>query len=141
MEAVNSGVIGVVEDRANLDAMKALYRAEYKKLVDDEKKSSDKISSYKWKIKLGEFGARIGLLFRPPSTLKFLTKIGSRVVSFISRKALTIKNNIDKKRYAKKKDELTADFINGEGMFSQFTAANQTTIEEIEDKKETGLIR
>ena len=141
MEIENSGVIGITETRTNTNAMKELYREEFKKIVEAEKKTDSNISRIKWKIKLGELGARIGLIFRPPSTAKTLTNLGTRAVSFITRKALTLKNKMDKNRFQKQKDKLTADFINGEGKFSEFYVVNQTSIEEITDEKEKGLSR
>ena len=137
METGNSGIIGVTETRTNINAMKDYYRQEYKKIVDKEKKSDSDLFHNKWKVRLGGFTARVGLIFQPPSTVKTLTRLGTRVVGFIAEKAMKLKNKIDKKNYEKEKDKLTADFINAEGVFSEFNINNETTIEDINEYEET----
>ena len=46
---------------------------------------------------------------------------------------MKLKNKMDHKKYQKQKDQLTADFINAEGVFKKFDVVNPTTIEEIEE--------
>lgn len=136
MEIVNSGIIGVTETRTNINAMKDFYRAEYKKIIDKEKKSDSDLFHNRWKVRFGSFATRVGLLFQPRSAYNALARIGTRLISGIVQRAMVWKNKHDKKKFNKQKDQLTADFINGEGKFEQFMVANPTTIEEISDYEE-----
>ena len=133
METGNSGIIGVTETRTNINEMKDFYRAEYKKIVDKEKKADSDLFHNKWKVRFGGFATRIGLLFQPNSTIKSVTRLGSRVIGFVAEKVMKLKNKMDHKKYQKQKDQLTADFINAEGVFKKFDVVNPTTIEEIEE--------
>ncbi len=136
MEIDSSGVIGVEETRTNINAMKEYYRQEYKKLVDKEKKSNSDLFHNKWKVRLGGFTTRVGLFFTQRGKWRALTRIGSRVVGFLAEKAMTWKNKHDKKKIAEQKEKLTADFINGNGIFSEFSVVNNTSIEEDNEKIE-----
>lgn len=141
METGNSGVIGYTETRTNINAMKEYYRQEYQKIVDKERKADKDLFRNKWKVRLGSFATRIGLTFSPSKT-KVIAKLSSHALSFIVRKGMDIKNKIDKKRFQKQKDKLTADFINADGDFKQFDVVNPTTIEEIhENEEEKGFHR
>ena len=130
METGNSGLIGYSETRSNVNAMKEYYRTEYKKIVDKEKKSDSNLFHNKWKVRLGSLGARIGLAFHPNPAVRIASHIGTRAFSFVAQKILKWKNKIDKDKYKKQKDQLTADFINAEGDFKEFTVVNNTSIEE-----------
>lgn len=136
METDNSGVIGFYESRENIDKMKQYYREEYKKLVDKEKKADSDLFHNKWKVRFGSFAVRVGLIFRPNSLAKSLTRIGTHAFSFLSQKIMKWKNKKDKEKYKKQRDQLTADFINAEGEFAQFSVNNDTTFEPIDEKEE-----
>ena len=135
METGNSGLIGYSETRSNVNAMKAHYREEYKKIVEKEKKADSNLFHNKWKIRLGSLAARISLAFHPNPTVRIVSHIGTRAFSFISQKVLKWKNKMDKNKYKKQKDQLTADFINANGEFKDFTVVNNTTIEEDFDEE------
>lgn len=142
METGNSGIVGITETRTNINAMKDFYRAEYKKIVDKEKKADSDLFHNKWKVRFGAFAARVGLIFQPRSTIKSISKLGTRVVSFAAQKVMSLKNKHDKKKFQQQKEQLTADFINAEGVFKKFDVANPTTIEEIDDyEEEKGFTR
>jgi len=139
VETGNIGIIGLNEEREKLNAMKNYYRLEYKKLMDKEKKADSDLSSKKWKIRFGSFGARVGLLFSPNAKIRSISRIGSHIFSFCAQNVLKLKNKIEKNKIKKQKDKLTADFINAEGEFKQFDIINPTTgieeIQEIDDKE------
>ena len=139
METGNSGVIGYSETRTNINAMKEHYQKEYKKVVDKERKADSDLFHNKWKVRFGSFATRIGLTFSS-NPYKALLKLGTHATSHIVQKIMYLKNKSDKKKYKKRKDQLTADFINADGEFKQFDVVNPTTIEEInEEEKEKGF--
>ena len=142
METGNSGLIGYSETRTNINAMKDYYKKEYKKIIDKEKKADSDLFRNKWKIRFGSFATRLSLTFTTSGTTKAISKLGVRAISFLAQKVMNIKNKIDKKKYKKQKDQLTADFINAEGEFKQFYVVNPTTIEEFhEEVEEKGFHR
>ena len=136
----NSGIIGYSETRTNINAMKEHYQREYKKIVDKEKKADSDLFHNKWKVRFGSFATRIGLTFSG-NPYKALFKLGTHAASHIIQKIMYLKNKSDKKKYKKRKDQLTADFINAEGEFKQFDIVNPTTIEEINENEEEHKIK
>ena len=136
METGNSGVIGYTETRTNINEMKKHYQEEYKKIVDKEKKADSDLFHNKWKVRFGSFAARVGLTFNTKGTVRAISRVGTGVLSFITQKVMELKNKHDKKKYQKQKEQLTADFINAEGIFKEFDVVNPTTIEEVNDEIE-----
>lgn len=142
METGNSGIIGYTETRTNINAMKEHYRAEYKKIVDKEKKADSDLFHNKWKVRFGTFATRVGLTFNTSGTVRSISKLGVTAISFLTQKIMKLKNKIDKKKFKKQKEQLTADFINATGEFEEFNVINPTTIEEIhEEEEEKGFHR
>ena len=143
METGNSGIIGYQETRSNINAMKEYYRKEYKKIVDKERKVDSNLFHNRWKIRLGSFAARVGMVFNPNKSVRMFTRIGTRAFSFLSQKILLWKNKRDKIKFKKQKEQLTADFINADGEFKEFYAINNTTIEEDYDEiiETKGMVR
>ena len=135
METGNSGLIGYTETRTNINAMKEYYQKEYKKIVDKEKKADSNLFRNKWRVRFGSFTTCIGLTFSSNSH-KGLAKLGVHAVSRIIQKIMYLKNKVDKKKYKKQRDQLTADFINAEGEFKQFDVVNSTTIEPVNEHEE-----
>ena len=136
METGNSGVIGYTETRTNINAMKEYYRAEYKKIDDEQKKNNSALFHNKWKVKLGSFGARVGLSFNRDRKYRAISRTAANVLSFCTQKVMEWKNKHDNKKLEQKKEKLTADFINADGVFKQFDVVNETTIEEINEQEE-----
>ena len=144
METGNSGIVGVVENRTNINAMKEYYRQEYKKIVDQEKKNDSDLFHNKWKVRIGGFLTRVGLTFQPNGTVRTITKLGTRAIGFITEKVMKLKNKYDKEKLERQKEKLTADFINAEGVFKEFNASIKAEIEEIneyDDTEEKGFVR
>ena len=137
----NNGLIGIVENRTNTKAMKEYYRAEYKKIVNKEKKSDSDLFRNKWRLRFGTFTARVGLTFHPNGAVKALSKLGTHVFGFAAEKIMRWKNKRDKEKYKKQKERLTADFINLEGDFKQFDIINPAIIEEVENIEEKGFTK
>jgi len=136
VETGNSGVIGYTETRTNINAMKEHYQREYKKIVDKERKADSDLFHNKWKVRFGSFATRIGLTFNTRGSVKAISKMGVHAINFLIQKGMQIKNKIDKKKFKKQKEQLTADFINAEGEFKQFDVVNPTTIEEVNEQEE-----
>ena len=144
METGNSGVVGVVESRTNINAMKEYYRQEYKKLVDKQNKNNDALFHNKWKVRIGGFTTRVGLFFTQRGAVRTLSRLGSRVVGHIAEKVMNWKNKRDNKKLEEQKEQLTADFINAEGIFSKFNVVNNTSItmdDEMIESSEKGFSR
>ena len=120
MELGNRGILVIQEKRENLDKMKKFYQEEYRKLVQNEKKNNWNYFVNKWKVRFGTLGCNIGLFFAPKAT-RTLGRLGVNIGSFIVQKYMKYKNKKENEKLQKKKDELTANFINGEGEFKEFT--------------------
>lgn len=137
METDKSGIIGVVTPREDINAMKELYRAEYKKINDKENKANSNFNANMWRIRFGTFATQIGLLFQPFGTRRCVSHLAASALSFITKKVLKWKNNYDRKKYQKRKDQLTAEFINADGIFKEFSVGNPTTIEKFDEGGES----
>lgn len=124
------GMIGIVESRTNINAMSELYQQEFKKLVDEKNESDKALFRNKWKVRLGAFATRIGLAFQPRGKFRSVSIFANKAIGFVAKRVMELKNKIDGKRNQEKRDKLTADFINAEGIFKKFSVpTNQTTIE------------
>lgn len=119
METGNNGMLLIQESRSNLELMKKIYQDEYKKIANRENRINRDYFINKWKVRFGTFGCHIGLLFAPKATRK-LGNLGVAVGSFITQKIMKYKNKKENEKLQKRKDELTANFINAEGVFKEF---------------------
>ena len=145
METMNNpvqsedGMIGITESRTNIKAMSELYRNEYRKLVDEKNESDKALFHNKWKVRLGTFATRIGLAFQPKGKFRSVSILANKAIGFVAKRVMELKNRIDGKRNKQKRDRLTADFINAEGIFKEFSVPKgQTTIEPDSIEKEKG---
>lgn len=120
METDNNGILVIEENRKNLEEMKKMYIEEYKKLSDTEKKTEWNYTINKWKVKLGTFGCNVALFFTPRPTRVF-GRLGVNIGSFITQKIMKYKNQKQQKKIQSEKDELTANFVNGTGIFENFS--------------------
>lgn len=137
METVNSGIIGLYEARESLNAMKKAYRDEYRQLIRKEWQTNFDYFVNKWKVRFGTFAAQLGFNFAPTKETRLFGKIGVGVIGRITETVMRFKNKLDQKKYKKKKETLTADFINARGIFEQYSVENQTTIEEVSHEELT----
>jgi len=136
VETDNCGIIGLQDERKVINAMKEYYRTEYRNLLNKERKLDWDLFCNKWKVRFGFFATRIGLTFSTKGFTRAISKAGTIVVSRLTERIMKWKNKRDKAKLKKQKDQLTADFINMDGNFKQFSIINPTTIESIEEIEE-----
>ena len=133
MNNPNSGVIVVNESRDKMEEMKAFYEHEYRRIEKEQRENNKEYTKNKWKVRLGSLALRIGFTFTKVP-VKVLGKLATSLGSFFTKKILKWKNKIDQNRYEKEKNKLTANFINGEGIFAEFETYNESEIEEINEE-------
>ena len=130
----NKGIVVLNDSRKARDEMKAYYEHEYRRLEKEKQQKNRENFKNKWKVRLGSLGLRLGLTFtKIQQPYKGLSKLGVRLGSFFTRKIMDYQNRKEQKRYKDEQEKLTANFINGEGIFKEFSVVNSSTIEEVKE--------
>lgn len=133
MEIGNNGIIGLYDSSLNVQRMKEYYEEEYKKIEKEENLTEKKYKRNKWKVRFGTALCHLGFNFTPKK-YRFLGKLGIDIGGLIAQRSLYKKNKKAKKEFQEQKDKLTADFINAEGIFTEFNVNDMDfSIEEIKD--------
>lgn len=124
----DSGIICLRDERININRMKELYIEEYRKILNAEAETNKNYVKNKWKVRLGALACEIGLTFANGKH-KILNFLGVGIAKRVTGCILKYKNKRTQKRYKAEEEKLTADFINGEGIFKQFSVINNSSIE------------
>lgn len=135
VETDNSGIIGLNESRANISAMHDRYREEYLKLVNESKSTEESYKRNKGILSIGKNSLLVFFKFISRK-YRFLGKTGTRFVSFVADKVMERKNKKNEEELQRKKDKLTADYINGEGIFASYEINDPDLVIESIDKME-----
>ena len=129
----NLGIVGFSESRENLERLKRVYQEEYRKISEEQRNNNKKYIKNKWRVRIGEFlVTELGLVHTPMS-VNVVGSIATGVTSKTTQLVMKIKNRIDNKKYKKQQDKLTADFINLQGIFQQYSVQNNSQMEPIQE--------
>ena len=129
----NLGIVGFSDSRKNVEQLKKRYQEEYKRICQQEKETNKLYFKNKWKVKIGEFIATQVVFPHTPIGIVVVGSIVTGIGSKTTQLVMKIKNKLDKKKYKKQKAILTADFINADGIFKEFSVENNTSIENMNE--------